>query len=354
MSCILLLSDDVGRSRILARQHAGIGNWVVLDLFGGQFTPMRPAAIVSDIKRVTSEAVDRLRKALDVFRKAGVPYCWLLHFDTDKERFQALALGADHALDLRSLPRLLRTVVGDPAPEKTGEPASAEALAGEARTLLAEMFSPAAEVTPRLVDTGTTHVVRAIGETSIRDWLEVVWKFDDATHQHCLLVAGLAAAFASTLGFCERDCHRLTKAALLHDIGKAAVPAEILGKKGPLTDAERGTMRLHPVDGHAMLAERGFEPEMLQVVRSHHELLDGSGYPDGLKGDEIPDLVRLVTICDIYAALIERRPYKAPLSMERAYAILEEMSGRLDPDLVRAFRPIACAFETGGIGRAAA
>ena len=354
MSCILLLSDDVGRSQILARQHAALGSWVVHDLFVAQLPAARPAAVVSDIKRVTSEAVDRLRKALNAFRTGGVPYCWLLHFDNDKERFQALALSADHAVDLRSLPSLLRSVVGVPAPAEARNTAAAELLAGEARTLLTEMFSPAADVTPRLVDTGTTHVVRAIGETSIRDWLEVVWKFDDATHQHCLLVAGLAAAFASELGFCERDCHRLTKAALLHDIGKAAVPPEILGKKGPLTDAERGTMRLHPADGHAMLAERGFEPEMLQVVRSHHEMLDGSGYPDGLKGDEIPDLVRLVTICDIYAALIERRPYKAPMSMERAYVILEEMSGRLDPDLVRAFRPIASAFETGGIGRAAA
>ena len=83
---------------------------------------------------------------------------------------------------------------------------------------------------------------------------------------------------------------------------------------------------------------------MLAVVRSHHEMLDGSGYPDGLTGWEIPDLVRLVTVCDIYGALIERRPYRAPMPAGKAYGILVSMAGRLDADLVRAFRPVADAF----------
>ena len=89
---------------------------------------------------------------------------------------------------------------------------------------------------------------------------------------------------------------------------------------------------------------RGFEDEMLVVVRAHHEMLDGFGYPDGLRGDQIPDLVRLVTICDIYAALIERRAYKPPLPGGQALAILDNMEGQLDGDLVRAFRPTAMAF----------
>ncbi|MGT2487472.1 HD-GYP domain-containing protein [Methylobacterium oryzae CBMB20] len=93
-----------------------------------------------------------------------------------------------------------------------------------------------------------------------------------------------------------------------------------------------------------MLVDQGFEQQMLSVVRSHHEMLDGSGYPDRLKGDEIPDLVRLVTVCDIHAALIEQRPYKPPMASEAAYAILEGMAGRLDPAIVGAFRPVVTAF----------
>ncbi len=89
---------------------------------------------------------------------------------------------------------------------------------------------------------------------------------------------------------------------------------------------------------------RRLRRDLLSVVRSHHEMLDGSGYPDRLRGGEIPDLVRLVTICDIHAALIERRPYKAPMDAGKAYAILESMAGRLDADLVRAFQPVVQAY----------
>ena len=159
-------------------------------------------------------------------------------------------------------------------------------------------------------------------------------------------MAGLAAAFSSALGLCPADRHRLAKAALLHDVGKTKIPPAILNKPGKLDEAELKVMRTHPAHGHAMLAGRGFDPIMLAVVRSHHEMLDGSGYPDKLKGGEIPDLVRLVTVCDIYGALIERRCYKPPMESTKAYGILESMAGRLDGDLVRAFRPVVSAFGT--------
>jgi len=80
-------------------------------------------------------------------------------------------------------------------------------------------------------------------------------------------------------------------------------------------------------------------------VRSHHEMLDGSGYPDGLTGAAIPDPVRLITVCDIFAALIERRPYKMPKSAAAAFQILTDMRGRLDQDLIRAFAPVALSIE---------
>jgi HD-GYP domain-containing protein (c-di-GMP phosphodiesterase class II) len=88
---------------------------------------------------------------------------------------------------------------------------------------------------------------------------------------------------------------------------------------------------------------RGLDPDMLDMVLHHHEYLDGSGYPHGLKGRELPDLVRMMTIADVFGALIERRAYKAPLSSEAAYQVLEDMGPRLDADLVREFRPFARA-----------
>jgi HD-GYP domain-containing protein (c-di-GMP phosphodiesterase class II) len=95
-----------------------------------------------------------------------------------------------------------------------------------------------------------------------------------------------------------------------------------------------------------MLLTGDYDALTLSVVRSHHEYLDGSGYPDGLRGAQIPDLVRLITICDIFAALIEARPYKAPKAPGDAYAILGSMKAKLDADLVRAFGAVAVACET--------
>ncbi|TXM89577.1 HD domain-containing protein, partial [Methylobacterium sp. WL103] len=188
---------------------------------------------------------------------------------------------------------------------------------------------------------GADLVVGALNKADIRGWLDVVWRFDDATHQHCLLVAGLAAAFARQLGLRAQDCRDLTQAALLHDLGKARIPLAILNKPGRLDADEMTVMRTHPALGIAMLQGQDYPAAMLAVVRSHHEALDGSGYPDGLTAKQIPDLVRLITVCDIFGALIERRPYKRPHSGEAAYDILRGMTGKVDPDLVNAFKPIA-------------
>jgi len=103
-------------------------------------------------------------------------------------------------------------------------------------------------------------------------------------------------------------------------------------------------MRTHPVIGYDILkAQPEFSEEILDGVRHHHEYLDGSGYPDGLTASQISDLVRLLTISDIYAALIEARPYRAPMTGPAAYKILEGMEGKLEGSLVRAFRKVALA-----------
>ena len=101
-------------------------------------------------------------------------------------------------------------------------------------------------------------------------------------------------------------------------------------------------MRTHARIGYDLLRGQGeYEPEILEVVLRHHELLDGSGYPDGFAGAQINDLVRLVTICDVYAALIERRAYKQAMNPASALKILEKMEGKLEGVLVRAFSQVA-------------
>ena len=197
-----------------------------------------------------------------------------------------------------------------------------------------------------LAQTVDTTVVAAAGEAivsqidaqGLASWVDVVRRHHSQTYQHCMLVTGVAVAFGQHIGLSKKDRQRLSIAGMLHDIGKARIPLEILEKPGPLDKAEMAVMRQHPQLGVDSLgSESGLSPEMIDMVLHHHEYLDGSGYPHGLQAGEIADLVRIMTISDVFGALIERRSYKPPLSSAAAYQILRDMGPKLDKHLVREF-----------------
>lgn len=197
-------------------------------------------------------------------------------------------------------------------------------------------------------------VLNAIEEGGLARWLDVVWEHDDLTFQHCLTVAGLTAAFAQHLGLSIADRRLLTRAALVHDLGKAQIPLSILNKPGKLDADEIAIMRTHPVLGFEILKASGDHDSItLTITRHHHEMLDGSGYPDGLSSNAIADPIRLLTICDIYSALIERRSYKAPYSPEDAMRVLAGMNGKIEGALVEAFGK-AVVFPGGRLRKAVA
>ena len=182
-------------------------------------------------------------------------------------------------------------------------------------------------------------VVGQIEQEGLASWIDAVRLHHSQTYQHCLLVTGVAVAFGRHLGISRADQHRLSFAGMLHDVGKARIPLAILEKPGPLDTNELAVMRKHPEHGLVALAATPSLPaEMLDMVVHHHEYLDGSGYPHGLQANEISDLVRIMTISDIFGALLERRSYKPPLSGEAAYKIMLDMSARLDKDLLREFK----------------
>lgn len=343
MGSILILTDDPEGGRRLARNVGG--GAVAYDLYEGGNLPREVRLIIADIRAPSSDSIDRLKRTLALVRGTSTPLLYLIHGSPDRGEIQAAMLGATKTLPAMMAAALLASTVaamsGGTASLRPQTPREHVSAARAAFTNLFTQDGPALD----LVDNGTEIVYRAMRDMRVHDWLSLVAEFDDATHRHCLTVAGLAAAFAAILHFNADDAHILTKGALLHDIGKARIPLEILNKPGPLTVPEREIMAQHAALGFDMLKDRGFSMDMLKVVRSHHEMLDGSGYPDGLRGDDIPDLVRLVTICDIFAALIERRPYKAPLSAREAYGIMCDMKGKLDPDLLRAFAPVAYASD---------
>ena len=196
----------------------------------------------------------------------------------------------------------------------------------------------------RLLDAehATSQIINSIMQNGLTAWLDEVRRYHEGTFQHCLLVTGVAVGFGLDIGFADADIKRLGMAATLHDIGKAHIPLAILDKPGRLDPGEEAIMRRHPAIGYELLKDiGGIGPEILDGVRHHHEYLDGSGYPDGLTAPEISDLVRLLTISDIFAALIEVRPYRPPLLREDAYKILCGMDGKLEQSLVKAFRNVA-------------
>ncbi|MBH0237184.1 HD-GYP domain-containing protein [Methylobrevis albus] len=183
---------------------------------------------------------------------------------------------------------------------------------------------------------------RQVETTPLYLLIDAISRNQDTTIQHCSLVTTVAVAFASHLGLSGREVSRLFTAAFFHDIGKSAIPKSVIDKPGRLTEDETRLMRSHVTVGHEILSRYPETAgEVAEVALHHHEMLDGSGYPQGLRGTEISDLIRIVTICDIFAALIERRSYKEPLPAREAYDIIVGMGPKLDQDLVGAFESVA-------------
>jgi HD-GYP domain-containing protein (c-di-GMP phosphodiesterase class II) len=157
-----------------------------------------------------------------------------------------------------------------------------------------------------------------------------------ASHSHGVVSLSLMVADRMRLDPAAR--RRVEFGALLHDIGKIAVPAEIINKPGPLDDEEWSVMKLHTVEGQTMLDRvGGVLGEVGRVVRSSHEHFDGSGYPDGLTGREIPIEARVVTCCDAFSAMTTTRSYRKAMSLESAREELVRNSGtQFDPEVVAA------------------
>jgi len=170
---------------------------------------------------------------------------------------------------------------------------------------------------------------------------------DEVTHEHVLRVQTYAAGVARLLGCTDADVEALKAGALLHDIGKIAVPDYILSKPGKLTAEEFNQMKLHTVVGAQILSRVEFPFPVVPVVRHHHERWDGHGYPDGLKGEEIPLTARILSVVDCFDAVREDRPYRRGMTREQAINyILGESGKTYDPQAVATFLAHLPEFET--------
>jgi putative nucleotidyltransferase with HDIG domain len=164
---------------------------------------------------------------------------------------------------------------------------------------------------------------------------------DVSTEEHTRRVALLATRVGEELKLSATARRHLAVGGLLHDIGKLAVPLEILNKPGKLTDEEFAAIKRHPGDGRKLLEELGGFPEaVIGLVSDHHERLDGNGYPRGLNADQMNVETRILAVCDVYDALVSDRVYRAAWTPERAFALLEEEAHAYDQTVVAALKRV--------------
>jgi len=327
---------------MLEPQHAVLP-WVL----DGDGTRIRShGVLIVDIDLRQMARVDQLRFILQEL--STIPEkLFVVHNLSRSMVAQAHALGATSIIS-RPKEAVLKVAEIEHAETAAEDDAADPALEmDEGVAAFASIFSNARRGKPmKLADAqrATSKIITRVGQDGLSTWLDEVRRYHQGTFQHCLLVTGVAVAFGLDVGFSGGDVSRLGMAATLHDIGKARIPLSILDKPGRLDPEEEEIIRRHPAIGYDLLkGVGGINPEILDGVRHHHEYLDGSGYPDGLSGSQISDLVRLLTISDIFAALVESRPYKAPMPRPDAYQILCGMEGKLEGALLRAFRNVALA-----------
>jgi HD-GYP domain-containing protein (c-di-GMP phosphodiesterase class II) len=173
---------------------------------------------------------------------------------------------------------------------------------------------------------------------TLEGWVKALEFRDRETEGHCRRVASMCVQLSYQLGLTRDEVITIYRGALLHDIGKMAIPDSILFKPGPLTEAEWELMRQHPIYARQMLEEIPFLNPSIPIPFCHHERWDGSGYPRGLKNEEIPLPARIFTVVDHWEALSSDRPYRRALPPELVSAYIEENSGVIfDPEIAGLF-----------------
>jgi putative two-component system response regulator len=311
----LLIVDDIDLNRRLLKAMLKTANYRILEA-------NRPSVAVALLER---EKVDLVVVDLVMPEMSGPDFCRLLKTDRKNQL----------------IPILMTTSVQGAENEVAGLESGADEF----------LIKP---LQPSIVRTRIRAMLRnkalidslEEAETILFALAQSVEHRDRYTGLHCERLATYSIALGQALGLQRQDQLALYRGGYLHDIGKISIPDMILFKRGLLTDDEWRTMRLHTIRGEEICSPMKSLKPVLPIIRSHHERWDGSGYPDGLAGEDIPLLARILQVADIYDALTTARPYKPAFSHQHAIEIMQEEARRgwRDPELVPLFAEISQAI----------
>jgi two-component system response regulator RpfG len=338
-SLVVVVDDQTAGRKILEQLIRSIDSSLEVVSFGDGASAMEfmrsatPDLIVTDYMMPEMDGVSFIRRVRAVPFCSDVPIIVVTVVDDKRVRYQALDAGATDFLsrpidqhECRARCRNLLTL----RRQQQILSHRAKWLEGQVEIATQEIFAREEETLLRLAKAGEYR--------------------DEVTGNHVLRMAKYCGLMAAGLGLSEQECQAITLAAPMHDIGKIGIPDNILLKPGKLTDAEFNVMRGHTWLGYQILCDSRSKYIQLgaTIALSHHEKFDGTGYPKGLSGDDIPQAARIVAVADVFDALTSVRPYKRAWTNKDALDHIRSLSGsHFDPACVKAF--MGCLPEIEGV-----
>lgn len=318
MQPTILVADDDEAYRRLLTELLGVNEFEVLTAEDGedalaQFARRQPDLVLLDVNMPCPDGFEVCRRLKQQPETRLTPVVLITALAATEDRVQGIEAGADDFLT---------------------KPVDRSELLARVRSLLS-------------VKAHTDELERA--ESVVLTLARSIEGKDPYTEGHCERLAEHSTRLGERIGLPPEQITALRRGGIVHDIGKVAVPDAVLLKPGPLTPDEWAIMRQHPVIGERICAPLKSFRLVLSIIRHHHERFDGSGYPDGLKADQIPLTARVLQIVDVYDALTTDRPYKRALPPDEAMATMEQeiRRGWWDPHLFGEFRGLMSETQGG-------
>ncbi|MGH1398865.1 MAG: HD domain-containing phosphohydrolase [Alphaproteobacteria bacterium] len=326
---------------IIIQQNASVESFETLHI-------RQPALIIAgpEIKPKNSiDAVQKIRK-----QEPHIPILFIAENAEDEKIKDAEAAGVAGILAkpymrsdlIAKITEILNTNVEKeweilPAPQRSALQNSSSIFSA-----ISDVLITGATIDFEDIKDNCSSLVDVVESGDFKDILDGVKMHDDYTYAHSMRVATLLTMLGHAAGFSKNDQLIMSSGGLLHDVGKMKIPHEILNKPGRLTEEEFEQMKSHVPETVDYLKSSGGIPKGVMIIaEQHHEKIDGTGYPYGLKGAELNELARMSAVVDVFSALTDRRVYKEPMESNKAMTIMkEEMIGHLDQHFVKLFEAV--------------